>query len=187
MTSIIRITRGVQVLRVPPPCGRRIFFDLTGRYLMKHHIRRLASVFAVATLVLFSATANAQGSQPTIAVDCHDVVVDPPSGNVRFTILFNRAPDFNTVDAIGRSADGFQYYVQTVTEASFPREAHGEQEKKFARMIMGIEIPGDGRITIREVVPNYDSASNPIGGRCLVRCRSPSRTGRWNLPCPSGC
>ena len=38
-------------------------------------------------------------------------VFDPATGQVAFTLTFNRPPDFRTVDSLGRQADSFQYFI----------------------------------------------------------------------------
>jgi hypothetical protein len=45
-------------------------------------------------------------------------IFDPATGQVTFTLTFNRPPDFQTVDSIGRQADSFQYFI--VGDPSLP-------------------------------------------------------------------
>src|SRR5262245_53275263 len=41
----------------------------------------------------------------------HDVLVDVPRGEAVFNLWLSEVPDFRTVDAFGRQAHSFQYYV----------------------------------------------------------------------------
>jgi hypothetical protein len=58
-------------------------------------------------------TATAQpGPTPAgLVVLSHSAVFRPATGQVTFTVTFNRAPDFESVDALGRQADSFQYFI----------------------------------------------------------------------------
>jgi hypothetical protein len=84
--------------------------------------KRLAStalVFvATAIITAFSAaTAAATGARDGAGTDralhvvSESAVYDPVTGNVDFTVRFNRKPNFRTIDEFGRQADSFQYYI----------------------------------------------------------------------------
>ena len=47
-------------------------------------------------------------------------VYDPATGQVTFTLTFNRAPDFQSVDSLGRQADSFQYFIVGDPSLSYP-------------------------------------------------------------------
>ena len=47
----------------------------------------------------------------TLLIDSQSVTVDMGNQEALFTLVFNRIPDFYTVDEYGRQADGFQYYI----------------------------------------------------------------------------
>jgi hypothetical protein len=82
---------------------------------------------------------------------------NPTTQQVLFTISFNEAPDFMTVDAFGRQADSFQYYI--------PRNPNGDpfgDESKLVSIIRGEEIHITiDRLRIRNAVP---SSSDPAAG-----------------------
>jgi hypothetical protein len=47
-------------------------------------------------------------------------VFDPATGQVSFTLTFNRPPDFQSVDSLGRQADSFQYYIVGDPSLTYP-------------------------------------------------------------------
>ena len=47
-------------------------------------------------------------------------VYDPATGQVTFTLTFNRAPDFQSVDELDRPADSFQYFIVGDPSLSYP-------------------------------------------------------------------
>ena len=80
------------------------------------------------------------------------------SGNVDFTLEFNRAPDFFSCDQYGRQGDAFQFYIATTTNIPvfYP-------PRPYASLIRGGEIHiGDG-IIIRNDSPPDESDPNSGG------------------------
>jgi len=47
----------------------------------------------------------------TLLIDSQSIAVDMENQEALFTLVFNRVPDFYTLDEHGRTADSFQYYI----------------------------------------------------------------------------
>jgi hypothetical protein len=81
-------------------------------------IAALGSLLAVALIATAQAatqrpaTARADAATPgELLARSQSAVFDPATGQVTFTLSFNRPPDFQTVDSLGRQADSFQYFI----------------------------------------------------------------------------
>ncbi len=87
----------------------------SGRRSLPHFAttRPLLGFLALGGLAVLAPTATAQpGPTPAgLVVLSHSAVFRPATGQVTFTVTFNRAPDFESVDALGRQADSFQYFI----------------------------------------------------------------------------
>jgi hypothetical protein len=77
------------------------------------------------------AVPGAAAQAPLTALS-ESVVFDPVTGQVTFTLVFNRRPDFEAEDSFGRQADSFQYYI--VGDRSLPYPAY------YDAIIRGEEI-----------------------------------------------
>jgi Ca2+-binding RTX toxin-like protein len=78
-----------------------------------------AVIAAVQAATQRPATARADAATPgEFLARSQSAVFDPATGQVTFTLTFNRPPDFQTVDSIERQADSFQYYI--VGDPSLP-------------------------------------------------------------------
>src|SRR4051812_48583864 len=84
---------------------------------MKAHIRRII-VVSLVTLVFFIRGARAANAE--FMVVAQTAVCDPTTQVVVFTVTFNQPPDFATVDAFGRQADSFQYFIVGDAQQPFP-------------------------------------------------------------------
>jgi hypothetical protein len=90
----------------------------------------VALVGAGATAV---ATADAQRSvDRPLQVVYESATYDPATGEVDFTLAFNRHPDFRTVDEHGRPANAFQYFI--VGDDTVP------DPEPFDAIIRGVEL-----------------------------------------------
>jgi hypothetical protein len=78
---------------------------------------------------------------------------DPATGLVTFTIDFNRLPDFQTTDSVGRHADSFQYFVLGDAGLGYPAY--------YDSIVRGDEIDVANAIRIRNAVPGV---LDPVAG-----------------------
>jgi hypothetical protein len=108
--------------------------------------RVLISVVGVGIAALLAVPgAGAQAPSP-FTVLSESAVFDPATGQVTFMLVFNRRPDFQTEDSIGRQADSFQYYI--VGDASLPYPAN------YDAIIRGDEIDlTSGLLPVRNSAP----------------------------------
>lgn len=117
----------------------------------------------------FTAPARAQD----LSVVAESVVYCADAGEVRFTLTFSRVPDFTTVDADGRQADSFQYYVHKPWD----------QPWLFDVLIRGEEIHVNGDLRVRD---RYGAGGPDAGGwgnlRAAVPFRREGATVTWSLP-----
>src|SRR5829696_2550518 len=106
----------------------------------------IVAVAVVVGMALASpGVADAQ-SPSEFTVLSESAVYDPVTGLVTFTLVFNREPDFQTVDSIGRQADSFQYYI--LGDPTLTSDA------RFDAIIRGSEIDlTSNLLTIRNAVP----------------------------------
>lgn len=105
-------------------------------------------VILVMALALLLAVAQTARADPFVFVS-ESAVFNPAMQEVSFRIEFNQAPDFNTVDAVGRQANSFQYFI--VGDPSLPYPAH------FDAIIRGEELHFTGNVLrIRDSLPPAD-------------------------------
>ena len=88
-------------------------------------------------------------------------MVNLDAKEVLFTINFNRAPDFFTVDEFDRQADSFQYYVEA--DGEFPIFRGSPYYSELESIIRGEEIHVAGDIRIRDVFSVGPSEPNSGG------------------------
>jgi hypothetical protein len=113
--------------------------------------RLVAGMSVLVALVAASATAAAPAeaqrsvSRPLQVV--HEAATyNLATGEVDFTLTFNRHPDFRTVDEYGRPADTFQYFIVGDEAASYP--------ENFDAIIRGVEVQAKPRLLpIRDSSP----------------------------------
>jgi hypothetical protein len=109
------------------------------------------------SLVLVASRSSAQGTFGLQAGYISDI---DNSGNVTFTLQFNRAPEFFTCDQYGRQADAFQFYIATSTNIPvfYP-------PRPYASLIRGGEIQYGNGLIIRNDGPpdNSDPRSDGWG------------------------
>lgn len=84
-----------------------------------------------------------QAKADTFKITTQWAVYNPVNGIVDFAIVFNQAPDFTTLDSVGRVKNNFQYYVIGDASLGYPEE--------YDTIIRGIENPGENEVTIRNV------------------------------------
>ncbi len=98
---------------------------------------------AVAVVVGLSAPALAE----PLAVISHALRYDAQARSVQFEILFNREPDYFTLDPMERQADSFQIYLDT-------KPGHqgwgGTSPFPWESIVRGEEIHIEGNIRIRD-------------------------------------
>ena len=82
----------------------------------------LATAIAGAALALPSGAARADtpATPGELMALSQSAVYDPATGQVTFALTFNRPPDFQGVDSLGRQADAFQYYIVGDPSLSYP-------------------------------------------------------------------
>jgi hypothetical protein len=103
----------------------------------------VAVVVGMALALPGVADAQAPGG---LTVLSDSAVYDPVTGQVTFTLVFNRRPDFETEDEFGRRADSFQYYI--VGDPGLPYPAN------YDAIIRGDEIGlTSGLLPIRKPLP----------------------------------
>lgn len=86
---------------------------------MRTTIRR-AAISALVSMAMLAGTAGPL--QAEFMFLSESAVFNSSTGEVQFTIEFNQAPDFFTVDAFGRQANEFQYFI--VGDPTVPDLAH---------------------------------------------------------------
>ena len=91
----------------------------------------------------------------TLLINFQSVTVDMENEEVLFTIVFNRDPDFYTVDEYGRQADGFQYYIDFDCNPVWQGAPFTET------IIRGPEIHAYGQIPFRN---ESGTSSDPTSG-----------------------
>jgi hypothetical protein len=107
---------------------------------------RRVVVVLVAGLVCALPPASSAQAPEGLTVLSESAVFDPVTGEVTFTMVFNRQPDFQTEDSFGRRADSFQYYI--LGDPTLPYPAY------YDALIRGDEIDlASGRLPIRNAVP----------------------------------
>jgi PEP-CTERM motif-containing protein len=93
----------------------------------------------------------------TFSFTAESAVFDPATGNVQFRIVFNQAPDFSTVDSVGRQADTFQYFISGDPQLPYPAN--------FDSIIRGAEVrsPADPLPIRNSLPPSDDPATGGWG------------------------
>jgi hypothetical protein len=108
-------------------------------------LRRLIVAVVVGMMLASPGVASAQ-SPREFTVLSESAVFDPATGQVAFTLVFNRQPDFQTEDEFGRQADSFQYYIVGDPTLPYP--------DKYDAIIRGAEIDlTSNLLPIRNAVP----------------------------------
>jgi hypothetical protein len=82
--------------------------------------------------------------------------VNAKTGTVTFSIMFDDVPNFTTVDAFGRQADSFQFYVDSQRKSllgDFYKAARGEADPIGKSIIRGESIHAGSGIPIVWVDP----------------------------------
>jgi hypothetical protein len=117
--------------------------------------KALAATLCCLAAVLGFAVAGASAQAPGgLQVLSESAVFDPVAGSVTFTLVFNRVPDFQTEDSLGRRADAFQYYI--LGDPTLPYPAY------YDAIVRGEELdPISGLLPIRDAVP---PSSDPATG-----------------------
>jgi hypothetical protein len=114
---------------------------------------RLIVAVVIGMVLALPGVADAQAPSE-FTVLSESAVFDPVTGQVTFTLVFNRRPDFQTEDSVGRRADSFQYYI--VGDPTLPYPAN------YDAIIRGDEIDvTSGLLPIRSSVP---PATDPAAG-----------------------
>ena len=122
---------------------------------------RPQSVLAALLIALAAVTgrlqAEAEAVPVTFSFTAESAMFDPATGNVQFRVVFNQAPDFFTVDSVGRQADSFQYFIFGDPQLPYPGY--------FDSIIRGAEVrsPADPLPIRNSVPPNDDPATGGWG------------------------
>ncbi len=118
---------------------------------MKAHIRRM-TIIQLVTLVFLVGGARAAPDEFMFVSE--NAVYDPTTQVVDFTVTFNQPPDFATVDAVGRQADSFQYFIVGDAQQPYPAT--------YDAIIRGEELHlAPETLRIRNATP---SVSDPVAG-----------------------
>ncbi len=119
----------------------------------------LAVVLVAVTHAADQRTAGARADTATpgeFLVTGQSAIFDPGTGQVSFKLIFNRPPDFQTVDSIGRPADAFQYQVIGNPGLLYPRN--------YDSIIRGDELSLDpSMLRIRNAYPSDPSDPDAHG------------------------
>jgi peroxiredoxin len=83
--------------------------------------------------------------QPVLVAESHEVSVDEDAGLAHFALVYNREPDFMTMDGQGRQADSFQFHIDTN-----PEDRGGDSPYPWETIIRGEEIHIGGDIPVRD-------------------------------------
>jgi hypothetical protein len=107
----------------------------------------LATMLCCLGAAMGTGVAGASAQVPEgLTVLSESAVFEPVAGQVTFTLVFNRPPDFQTEDSLGRRADSFQYYI--LGDPTLPYPAY------YDALIRGDEIDlAAGLLPIRNAVP----------------------------------
>ena len=111
---------------------------------------------------------SCQSTRAGLQLVSQSIQVDKPYRQVDFSLTFNHAPDFQTVDSFGRPADSFQYEIVPNTSAPFDQLSF----LSIAAVIRGDEI-GGGMLPIRNGVQNGSDPSPLSGGWGTIRASVP--------------
>jgi hypothetical protein len=111
---------------------------------------KLKLILTTAMVGTALALPSASGAQPPPPEEflflSESAIFDPATGQVTFTLTFNRPPDFQTVDSIGRQADSFQYFI--VGDPSLPYPSN------YDALIRGEELHFSGDVLrVRNATP----------------------------------
>ncbi|MFN8491658.1 MAG: hypothetical protein U0350_28930 [Caldilineaceae bacterium] len=117
-------------------------------------------VVQIAVLALLVGIPGTAKAEAEIMFVSESAIFDPVTQAVLFTIEFNQAPDFFTVDAFGRQKNSFQYYIVGAPNLPYPAN--------FDAIIRGeeIHITSDA-IRIRNSAPSVPDTG--AGGWGAVR------------------
>lgn len=134
----------------------------------------LASLIALTLIVAQAATqrpgaarAETLTAPGQLLALSESAVFDSATGRVSFTLTFNRPPDFQTVDTLGRQADSFQYFIVGDPGAPYPNN--------YDAIIRGGELHATSpMLRVRNSRPS-DPADPASGGWGMVRGEVPYR------------
>ncbi|MEA2506355.1 MAG: hypothetical protein QOH48_973 [Actinomycetota bacterium] len=91
----------------------------------KQRARAALAILAMVIVTTQAAAAPgmAKGSPGNVPlhIASESAVYHPETGNVDFTLQFDRRPNFRTVDKYGRKADSFQYYIVGDDTLEYPQ------------------------------------------------------------------
>ncbi|MEH2413319.1 hypothetical protein [Nostoc sp.] len=121
------------------------------------YVQKFSVSLAAAALI---ALGTAQIAQAVLLVESESAVVNLDAKEVLFTVNFNKAPDFFTVDKFNRHADSFQYFIDP--DGELPILNASPIYSNFSSIIRGEEIPVASDIPIRDVFSV--GASEPNSG-----------------------
>jgi hypothetical protein len=76
---------------------------------------------AIMTAATASSAAAASAADRPIHVVAESAVYHAATGNVDFTLQFDRTPNFRKVDEFGRQADSFQYFIAGDATLPYPQ------------------------------------------------------------------
>jgi Ca2+-binding RTX toxin-like protein len=124
----------------------------------------LGSLLAAALIVAAQAATTPASTAPAAAAApgelralAQSAVFDPATGQVAFTLTFNRPPDFQTVDSLGRQADSFQYYIVGDPSLPYPRN--------YDSIIRGEELHLSSPVLrVRNARPTDPTAPSSVSG-----------------------
>lgn len=99
-------------------------------------------------------------AQVTLYALWHSVQVDERAQVVRFEIIYNRAPDFFTLDPQGLQADSFQFHLDTMHGH---QGMNGNSPYPWETIVRGEEIHVNGDIPIRDHISGPSTAPGSGG------------------------
>jgi hypothetical protein len=108
---------------------------------MKRIGKRSVAIFVLPTFLVVIHNASAA----LVAVE-YSSTIDTLNEEATFSIEFNRAPDFFTLDGFGRQADSFQYYIDVDATVG----TVGEIRFIAGIIVRGGEIHLEGDIRVRD-------------------------------------
>ncbi len=116
------------------------------------------------------ALGTGQIAQAALFVESESALVNLDAKEVLFTINFNKAPDFFTVDEFDRQADSFQYFIDPSGELPIFRPPSAYSN--LSSIIRGEEIHVSGDVRIRDVF-SVDPSEPNSGGWGKIRGSAP--------------
>lgn len=147
----------------------RIRQHLTYAHVM---VTILAFFLATSNTAIATGSASTQVRATPAKLLSESSSFDPATGQVTFRLTFDRTPDFQTTDSLGRQADSFQYYI--AGDPSLPYPSYYDSIIRGEELHITQEV-----LRVRNATPQ-DPTTDPAvsGGWGIVRGEVPYHLNR---------